>query len=273
MWVHPIYTREQIEAIDVAHREAKTFRDRFALTAIRMIRSTFDFATGYKHPPPGHEADKKFEMTPELWLRRFLFLESIAGVPGMVGGMVRHLQSLRILRRDNAWIETLLEEAYNERMHLLTFMQLTKPGWFMRLMLLGGQGVFFNLFFVSYLISPRTCHRFVGYLEEEAIITYTRCLKDIAAGRIPEWKTEGVPQIAKKYWRLDDNATMEDLIYYVRADEAKHREVNHTLANLKPSDPNPFVIHTVHNDNQPSKSLKTYNPIGWERKDVIGSDN
>lgn len=30
------------------------------------------------------------------------------------------------------------------------------------------QGVFFNAFFVSYLISPRICHRFVGYLEEEA---------------------------------------------------------------------------------------------------------
>jgi hypothetical protein len=38
---------------------------------------------------------------------RFIFLESIAGVPGMVAGMLRHLHSLRRLKRDNGWIETL----------------------------------------------------------------------------------------------------------------------------------------------------------------------
>jgi len=27
------------------------------------------------------------------------------------------------------------------------------------------QGVFFNLFFISYLLAPRFSHRFVGYLE------------------------------------------------------------------------------------------------------------
>ena len=41
------------------------------------------------------------------------------------------------------------------------------------------QGVFFNLFFVSYVLSPNTCHRFVGYLEEEAVKTYTHLLHDI----------------------------------------------------------------------------------------------
>ena len=41
-------------------------------------------------------------------------------------------------------IETLLEEAYNERMHLLTFLKMAEPGWFMKFMILGAQGVFFN---------------------------------------------------------------------------------------------------------------------------------
>ena len=59
-------------------------------------------------------------------------------------------------------------------MHLLIFLKLAEPGWFMRLMVLGAQGVFFNSFFAAYLIAPRTCHRFVGYLEEEATLTYTR---------------------------------------------------------------------------------------------------
>jgi threonyl-tRNA synthetase len=65
------------------------------------IRKTFDFATGYNH-------DK---MDETLWLRRIIFLETVAGVPGMVGGMLRHLRSLRLMQRDNGWINTLLEEA------------------------------------------------------------------------------------------------------------------------------------------------------------------
>ena len=60
-------------------------------------------------------------------MTRFLFLETVAGVPGMVGAMLRHLRSLRTMRRDNGWINTLLEEAENERMHLLTFMQMKNP--------------------------------------------------------------------------------------------------------------------------------------------------
>lgn len=89
----------------------------------------------------------------------------------MVGGMLRHLRSLRLLRRDNGWIETLLEESYNERMHLLTFMKMCEPGTFMKLTIIGAQGVFFNALFVAYLVSPKLVHRFVGYLEEEAVHT------------------------------------------------------------------------------------------------------
>ncbi|KAJ8101289.1 alternative oxidase-domain-containing protein [Lipomyces tetrasporus] len=268
-WPHPIYTVEQMKAIDIAHREARTFSDKVALAAIRVLRRSFDIATGYSHPKPGQEGMSEFRMTGERWLTRFVFLESIAGVPGMVGGMVRHLHSLRALRRDRAWIETLLEEAYNERMHLLTFLKLSNPRWFMRFMLLGGQGVFFNLFFACYLISPRTCHRFVGYLEEEAIVTYTRCLQDIHAGRLPEWQKLEVPDIAKQYWKMGDNCTMEDLILYIRADEAKHREVNHTFGNLDQKiDRNPFALKIDNGRPQPTKGLQTIKSTGWERDEI-----
>lgn len=127
-----------------------------------------------------------------------MFLESVAGVPGMVGGMLRHLHSLRRMKRDNGWIETLLEESYNERMHLLTFMKMCEPGRFMKLMILGAQGVFFNALFILYLISPRIVHRFVGYLEEEAVHTYTRAIKEIEDGHLPKWTSEDfqIPDIA-----------------------------------------------------------------------------
>ncbi|KAK9466415.1 alternative oxidase-domain-containing protein [Lipomyces arxii] len=268
-WPHPIYTHEQMVAIEVAHLEAKTWSDKAALAAIHFLRSSFDWFTGYRHPPVGKERDPNFQMTGERWLTRIIFLESIAGVPGMVGGMVRHLHSLRALRRDKAWIETLLEEACNERMHLLTFLKLSKPGWFMRLMLIGGQGVFFNAFFLSYLVSPRTCHRFVGYLEEEAIVTYSRCLEDIQTGRLPEWEHLEVPDIARQYWKMGDDCTMEDLILYVRADEAKHREVNHTFGNLDQSaDRNPFALKVDNGTPQPGKGLETIKSTGWQRNEI-----
>ncbi len=91
------------------------------------------------------------------------------------------------MKRDNGWIETLLEESYNERMHLLTFMKMCEPGWFMKVMIIGAQGVFFNSLFVAYLLSPRIVHRFVGYLEEEAVHTYTRAIKEIEDGHLPKW--------------------------------------------------------------------------------------
>ena len=44
-------------------------------------------------------------------------------------------------------------------------------------MALFSSGTFVNLFFLAYLISPKFCHRFVGYLEEEAVKTYTHCIE------------------------------------------------------------------------------------------------
>lgn len=116
----------------------------------------------------------------------------------MVGGMLRHLHSLRRLKRDNGWIETLLEESYNERMHLLTFMKMCEPGRFMKFMVVCAQGVFFNALFVAYLIHPRIVHRFVGYLEEEAVHTYTRAIHEIERGHLQKWASKDfvIPDIA-----------------------------------------------------------------------------
>jgi ubiquinol oxidase len=121
-------------------------------------------------------------------------------------------------------------------------MTIAQPSLFMRLMILGAQGVFFNAFFLSYLVAPKSCHRFVNYLEQEAVHTYTQAIKEIEAGRLPEWQQLKAPQIAVEYWRLPDGASLLDMIYAVRADEAQHRFVNGSLANLKDGDPNPFAL-------------------------------
>ena len=185
-----------------------------------------------------------------------------------INGEIEKLIVLIVLCR----IETLLEEAYNERMHLLTFLKLAEPGWFLRLMVLGAQGVFFNGFFISYLMSPRTCHRFVGYLEEEAVLTYSRAIKDLENGELPKWSNLEAPEIAVQYWKMPEgHRTMKDLLLYIRADEAKHREVNHTLGNLDQAvDPNPYQAdYQDPTKNHPSKGIENLKPTGWERKDVF----
>ncbi|KAF2008533.1 alternative oxidase [Aaosphaeria arxii CBS 175.79] len=278
-WPHPVYTPEQMLAVTVAHREAKTLSDKAALVAVKVLRWGLDFATGYRHGKATKLGQKdpkaaleKYGMNEEKYMMRNVFLESVAGVPGMVAGMLRHLHSMRRMKRDNGWIETLLEESYNERMHLLTFLQMSKPGIFMRLFVLGAQGVWFNALFLAYLISPRTVHRFVGYLEEEAVVTYTRQIKDIDAGRLPKWEKLEAPEIAVDYWKMPEgHRTMRDLLLYIRADESKHREVNHTLGNLNQTeDPNPYVSqYKDAGKPHPSKGLEHPKPLGWERTDII----
>jgi hypothetical protein len=126
------YTEDQMAKIHIEHREARTWQDKIANGLMRVARWGMDLATGYaedKKPDKNGKPVKQWlKMNERKWLIRIVFLESVAGVPGMVGGMLRHLRSLRRLKRDNGWIETLLEEAYNERMHLLTFMKIAEPG-------------------------------------------------------------------------------------------------------------------------------------------------
>lgn len=236
MLSHAVYSQEEVNGVQITHLPPQTFSDRFALGAIGLLRGTFDALTGYdaSKPFPAHK-----------YLQRMIFLETVAGVPGMVGAMARHLRSLRTMRRDFGYIHTLLEEAENERMHLLTFTseELTdkKPSLLTRSLVLLGQGVFWNFYFAAYLLAPRTCHRFVGYLEEEAVKTYTHAIADLDAGKLPEWSGKAAPEIAKKYWRLAPDATMRDLLLAVRADEAAHRDVNHCLSILPDGIKNPFA--------------------------------
>jgi len=154
-------------------------------------------------------------------------LETVAAVPGMVGATLQHLKCLRRMQDDHGWILTLLEEAENERMHLMTFMELIRPTWYERLLVLVVQGIFYNAFFLLYLVSPRTAHRVVGYFEEEAVISYNHYLAQIDAG-----KEENVlaPQVAIDYWNLAPNARLRDVVVVIRADEVGHRDVNHGFA-------------------------------------------
>ncbi len=164
---------------------------------------------------------------------RAVVLETVAAVPGMVAGALRHLQSLRSMKSDHGWIKLLLDEAENERMHLMTFIEIAQPNRFERFLIVIAQGVFYNCFFLLYLLSPKTAHRIVGYFEEEAVYSYTEYLAGIDSGK---YANVPAPQLAIDYWQLPDNATLRDVVIAVRSDEAGHRDVNHDFAEqlLKP---------------------------------------
>ncbi|MDQ3006240.1 MAG: alternative oxidase [Chloroflexota bacterium] len=192
------------------HHIPRDFSDRFALAVTKLARFFADtfFAGRYGH--------------------RAVVLETIAAVPGMVGGALQHLRSLRRMENDNGWISTLLDEAENERMHLMTFVNIAQPTRLERLLILLAQGAFFNGFFLLYLISSRTAHRVVGYFEEEAVISYTEYLNHVDKGIHPNIPA---PQIAIDYWKLPPDAKLRDVIIVVREDERHHRDVNHDFAN------------------------------------------
>jgi ubiquinol oxidase len=201
----------QIPLVDTAvHHAPRDFRDRVAFGFTKTLRFCADtfFAKRYGH--------------------RAIVLETVAAVPGMVGATINHLKCLRRMCGDNGWIRTLMEEAENERMHLMTFVQVAQPNLFERLVILGVQWVFYIAFFALYLLSARTAHRIVGYFEEEAVISYTLYLKEIDEGRSAN---VAAPAIARHYWKLPDDATLRDVVLVVRADEAHHRDVNHGFAN------------------------------------------
>jgi len=141
------------------HKVPQSFHEKTGYYAVQGLRGLFDLVTEYK---PEHMTDKKL-------LQRCIFLESIAGVPGMVAAALRHMRSLRTLNRDRGCIHTLLEEAENERIHLLTFLQLRNPGPLFRGAVLAAQGVFLSLYTLFYAISPKHCHAFVSYLEEVSV--------------------------------------------------------------------------------------------------------
>ncbi|AAW85073.1 alternative oxidase 1 [Aliivibrio fischeri ES114] len=161
------------------------------------------------------------------YAKRAVILETIAAVPGMVAGMFNHLKALRRMKDDQGWIQELLSEAENERMHLMIFLDIAKPRWIERLLVLLGQAVFIVVYSFIYLLSSKIAHRVVGYFEEEACKSYTEYLAKIDEGTV---ENEAAPQIAIDYYQLPSDAMLRDVILKIRNDEAKHRDRNHSFA-------------------------------------------
>jgi ubiquinol oxidase len=191
------------------HRRPETWGDRVALALVLTARWIADvfFAKRYGH--------------------RAVVLETVAAVPGMVGALFQHLKALRWIRDDKGRIRALEEEAENERMHLMVYVSLAEPSVFERLLVMLSQAVFFTGYFVVYLFSPKTGHRIVGYLEEEAVRSYSSFLEEIESGR---HANPPAPELAIRYWGLPADAQLREVVLATREDEIGHRDRNHALS-------------------------------------------
>ena len=191
------------------HTPPQSFSDSFALFITKALRFFADtlFKKRYGH--------------------RAVVLETVAGVPGMVAGVVHHLRSLRKMKDDDGMIKELLDEAENERMHLMTFIEIAKPSKLERFLILLAQ-ISFGLFYtLLYIFFKKTAHRMIGYFEEEAVTSYTEYLNEIDNVTI---MNRPAPKIAIDYWNLGSDASLRDVVLAVRADEAGHRDKNHDFA-------------------------------------------
>jgi len=205
---------------------------------VRASYHTFNFATGYNAVDPPTQSIGY----------RLIVLESVAGVPGMLGGMFRHFRSLRQLERDHGFIFTLLEEAENERMHLITCMSFFEAGPVTRGVVQLAQLAMTPFLAGLYLVRPQLLHRFVGYLEETAVHTYANIVQLTQTPGTQlhaAWHETPAPAVAIKYWHMGEEAKWVDVLSRMLADESHHRDVNHALASMSTSqmfgEDNPFV--------------------------------
>ena len=173
-------------------------------------------------------ADKFFN---KRYGARAVMLETIAAVPGMVASTFNRLSDIRdtVTARphNHERSDTLYEESKNELMHLKTFIEITQPSTAEKALVFSAQAAFFLAFSALYLASRKTAHRLVGFIEEEAVNSYTSYLKQIDDGAV---ENVDAPEIAKKYWKLADDAKLREVVVAVRIDEAEHRDVNHRIA-------------------------------------------
>ena len=98
---HPVYSKKEAEKVGYTHIPPEGIGAKLVRAMVAACRAGCDIATKY------NEKDLS-NMDERAWMNRVIFLETIAGVPGMIAGMQRHLRSLRTLERDHGWIHHLL---------------------------------------------------------------------------------------------------------------------------------------------------------------------
>jgi ubiquinol oxidase len=191
------------------HHVPTSFSDRFAQGLVHTARWLAERSFGNRY---GHRA---------------VVLETIAAVPAMAAANLLHLKHLRRMTDDGGWIRSLMDEAENQRAHLMMFVENARPSAAERVLVIIAQWLFYNFYFVLYLISAHTAHRLAAYMAEDALRGYAEYLESLESG---DSENPRAPAFARAYWNLDEDACLSDAIAAIREDEAIHRDINHGFA-------------------------------------------
>ena len=108
-------------------------------------------------------------------------------------------------------------------MHLLVCMKMFEASPATRALVVAAQFTMTPLLCATYAFSPRAMHRFVGYLEETAVMTYANLVEKAATPGTrlhAAWAGLDAPDIAKSYWKLDDDASWAECLRHMLADES-----------------------------------------------------
>jgi ubiquinol oxidase len=193
----------------VRHHVPRGMADRFALGCARLLCSVAGAMFGRRYGGS------------------VIVVETIAAVPPMVAATLLHLKCLRRMIDDRGWVRTFMDEAESQRVHLMAFVSIRRPSLGERLLIAIAQGVFYNGYFLLYLISAQTAHRMAGYLAEASVRGYSDYLDRIRAGA---QENGPAPAAAIAYWNLPADARLAEMVYAMRADEAIHRDIHHAFA-------------------------------------------
>ena len=213
-------------------------------------------------------------MTARQYMIRNVFLESVRRCSRHGCGHASPPPfQMRRMKRDNGWIETLLEESFNERMHLTHIPQNGGARLVHETYGIGSGKVCSSTPFSQHISSPHGQH--IDLLDSWKKRPSSPILGSFKTWTLVAYRSGKRCQLltlpSLTGICLEGHRTMRDLLLYIRADESKHREVNHTLANLDQKlDPNPYNSKYKSDENpHPVKDLRHQKPTGWEREEVI----
>merc|ERR1711924_285408 len=152
-----IWSNDELDKVSIEKHEPVTVSGHVMKLIMNVLYHGFNFVTGYDPVDP----------SPRSVAWRLIILESFAGVPGFVAAGFRHFYSLRTLKRDHGAIYTFLEEAENERMHLLVCLNMFEASPITRALCVAAQFGMTPFLALTYAVHPGSMHRFVGSLRRQ----------------------------------------------------------------------------------------------------------
>lgn len=179
------------------------------------------------------------QLTPTAVAYRIGAFASVGLAGGVAGATHLHARSMILNASDNGWVHTLLGMAENSRMHGMIIGHMERPNVFARLVFLGFQAVAYFQMLVIGMLFPSVAQAYAGYRAEEQTFNYSQALRMVDMGR---WPAKVAPEVARNYYGLRDGATMRDVFWRMRADDACNKHIAFVLASVPVGGRNPFVV-------------------------------